>query len=182
MFLQSKASQFSNRSWSKLVSPRKRSAAKKEEEFLGSLEATLTKVHSNPDFDLVTYKKEFPNLIDSKALTLKELEFMVDSLKVPTEEMGEEMEDPLLEACFVCGALFEKNQGVAVKVPFCGHRAHIECIRRDLTNFCSVCGNGVRSSLFSYIKSLTSSQEAKKQAAAHDDEHLDLEINVPDLN
>lgn len=94
--------------------------------------------------------------------------------------MGEELEDPCLEACFVCDALFEKNQGVAVKVPFCGHRAHIECLRRDLTSYCTVCGNGIRSSLFSHLRSKKQSAEAKKQLEAQEEEP-DLDIKVPQI-
>ena len=154
------------------------SAAKKEKEFEETLEESFKKSQNEPDFDLIKYKKNFSHLIDEKPLTLKEMEYLVDFLKVADEEMGEEMENPCLEACFSCDALFEKNQGVAVKVPFCDHRAHVECLRRNKSSYCSICGIGIRAALFSFVKSKKLKQEAINQAEAPEDTP-DLDITVP---
>lgn len=156
------------------------SANKKGQEFQESLDEAFQKVQTDSHFDVAKFKKSFAGMFDDKELSLKEMEHLVDFHKVPIEEMGEEMDDPCMEACFICDALFEKNQGVAIKIPFCGHRAHIECIRRVQTGYCTICGNGIRSSLYSLIKSKKQTEEAKNQALAQGDGD-DLDINVPHL-
>lgn len=132
--------------------------------FTAGLEESFTQLVSGQELDVVVFRSTYSAIVDQVPLHIKELEYLVEKNKVSEEEMGEELEDPCKESCFVCDALFEKNQGVAVKIPFCDHRAHIECIRKDSTTVCKFCGNGIRSSLYSTVKSALLKEKALKDA------------------
>ena len=83
---------------------------------------------------------------------LKEMELLVEFFKVPQDQLGIELDNPLLESCYICDALFEKTHLNVIALPFCGHRVHLDCLRQKEKLYCSFCGNGVRSSLLSYLR------------------------------
>jgi hypothetical protein len=148
---------------------------------VATLEDCFELLQKDVDFDMIGYRQKYASVIDKPPLLSKELHSLLESHKVPNDEMGKEMDNPCMEACFVCDALFEKNQGEAVKIPFCGHRAHIECLRRESTPICQFCGNGIRSSLYSSIKSTQLMEktlnEANKQSNDENDALLDIKIS-----
>ena len=103
------------------------------------------------------------------------MEYLVEFLKVPTEELGVELEDPVLESCFCCDQIFEEADINVVKVPLCLHRAHLECLRKLSKTYCTFCGNGIRSSIFCYLRSKKLTKLALDQVTAQEGE---LDINT----
>lgn len=101
---------------------------------------------------------------------MKELEYLVEFLKVPTDELGVELEDPVLESCFCCDQFFEASDLNVVKVPLCLHRAHLECLRKLSKTYCTFCGNGIRSSIFCFLRSKKLSKLALEQVTAQEGE------------
>ena len=120
-------------------------------------------LNDNHQFDVVQYLRIYPAIVNEIPLIQKELELYLEYLKVPAEQVGAELEDPVLESCFACDAIFESNHVNVVSAALCGHRAHLECIRRLEKPICHFCGNGLRSALFSYIRSKQLTQRALKQ-------------------
>lgn len=90
-----------------------------------------------------------------------ELELLVHRFGVDAEQLGVELDEPIYEACFCCKSFFEKKDQV-VKMPYCGHRAHVNCLKSQPKCYCLYCGNGIRSSLFAFIRSFRFSDLAKK--------------------
>lgn len=156
--------------------------SKTEKTFIATLEDCFELLKKDIDFDIIQYRKKYAAVIDQIPLLPKELMELLALFKVPTEEMDKEMDDPCLESCFVCDALFEKNQGEAVKIPLCGHRAHAECLRRVGCCTCIFCGNGIRSSLYSVIKASQLKEKALEAAnkQEEDEESIILDIKVPE--
>ena len=114
--------------------------------------------------------RKYSHIIDEESLVLKELEFLIEFFKVPMEELGVELEDPVLESCFCCDQIFEATDINVVTVPLCLHRAHLECLRKVSKTYCTFCGNGIRSSLFSFLRSKKLSKLALDQVTAQEEE------------
>ena len=149
-----------------------------ESSFKDSLLQTIQTIMEDQSFDILSYVRKYNSIINEESLILKEMEILVDKFKVPQEELGVELDDPVMESCFCCDSIFETTDINVVKVPFCHHRAHLECVRKLAHPYCTFCGNGIRTSLLSFLKSEKLSQLALEQVSAQTEL---ADGNTPDI-
>lgn len=123
------------------------------------------------EFDVLEYLRTYAEFINARRLTIKEMDLLTTYFRVPEEELGIELEDPVLESCFSCSEWLEKSNLVVVEMPFCKHRAHLECIGKQPKAYCTYCASGIRSSLLSYLRGRYLAKKAREAAEDMLDEH-----------
>lgn len=140
--------------------------------FVRELPTALEKLMHDPEFNIIEFQKKYTKLVNEHPIQSLEVDYLLECNMTPVEELGVELDNPVLEECIFCDQLFEKDHKNVINLPFCGHRVHMACLEREQYLYCKLCGNPLRTSLFCTIRGKNLEQISKVNAnaqAAFDD-------------
>jgi hypothetical protein len=134
--------------------------------FAKELPTAIEKLMDDPSFNIIEFQKKYTKLVNEHPIQPKEVEYLLEHNRTPVEQLGVELENPVLEECILCDQLFEANHKDVINLPFCGHRVHMACLQKEKYLYCKLCGNPLRTSLFCTIRGKNMEQVSKINADA----------------
>lgn len=143
----------------------------------------LEKLMHDPGFNIIEFQKKYTRLVNEHPIQSQEVEYLLEFNKTPVAELGVELENPVLEECILCDQLFEADHPNVINLPFCGHRVHMDCLKKEKLLYCKLCGNPLRTSLFCTIRGKNMEQfskiNANAQAAFDEDPIIEDPLQAP---